>query len=222
MFLINSAPASVLFDSRASHSFISAQFVAKHGIPVHSMPNHMLVSSPGGNMKAMYQCLGISFKIVGRKFRANFVVLDSKGLDIILGMGWLSKVDAVIQCAERSMLLTSLEGERFEFIATLPSAVDCVVNRLKADSIEDIRVVCEYLDVFPDDLPGMPPECDIEFIIDLLPGTAPIAKRPYRMSVGELEELKKQLKELFDKQFIHPSSSPCKGPVIFIEKKDGT
>jgi hypothetical protein len=65
------------------------------------------------------------------------------------------------------------------------------VNQLKADLIKDIRVVCEYLDVFPDELPGMPPERDIEFFIDLLPGTAPIAKRPYRMSVGELEELKK-------------------------------
>ena len=65
------------------------------------------------------------------------------------------------------------------------------MNQLKADSIEDIRVVCEYSDVFPDDLPGMPPECDIEFLIDLLPGTAPIAKRPYRMSVNQLEELKK-------------------------------
>jgi predicted aspartyl protease len=97
MFLVNSAPASVLFDSGASHSFISSQFVAKYGIPVHSMPNHMLVSSPGGNMKAMYQCLGVSFKIVGREFHAKFVVLDSNGIDIILGMGWLSKVDAVIQ-----------------------------------------------------------------------------------------------------------------------------
>jgi hypothetical protein len=83
-------------------------------------------------------------------------------------------------------------------------------------------VVCEYPDVFPEDLPGMPPERDIEFLIDLLPGTAPIAKRPYRMSVGELEELKKQLKELLDKEFIHPSSSPWEAPVIFVEKKDGT
>jgi hypothetical protein len=82
--------------------------------------------------------------------------------------------------------------------------------------------VCEYPDVFPEDLPGMPPERDIEFLIDLLPGTAPIAKRPYRMSVGELEELKKQLKELLDKEFIHPSSSPWEAPVIFVEKKDGT
>jgi hypothetical protein len=68
----------------------------------------------------------------------------------------------------------------------------------------------------------MPPERDIEFIIDLLPGTAPIAKRPYRMSVGELEELKKQLKELLDKRFIHSSLSLWGAPVIFIEKKDGT
>jgi hypothetical protein len=89
------------------------------------------------------------------------------------------------------VILTSSEGERFEFVATLTSAANCAVNQLKADLIKDIRVVCEYLDVFPDELPGMPPERDIEFFIDLLPGTAPIAKRPYRMSVGELEELKK-------------------------------
>jgi hypothetical protein len=120
------------------------------------------------------------------------------------------------------VVLTSSEGERFEFVATLPSAVDCAVNQLKADSIEDIRVVCKYSDVFPDDLLGIPPKRDIEFILDLLPGTAPIAKRPYRMSVGELEELKKQLKELLDKQFIRPSSSPWGAPVIFVGKKDGT
>jgi hypothetical protein len=106
-------------------------------------------------MRAMYQCLGVSFKIVGREFCANFIVLESKGIDVILGMGWLSKVDAVIQCAKRSVLLTSPEGERFEFIATLPSAADCAVNQLKINLIEDIRVVSEYPYVFPD-LPGMP------------------------------------------------------------------
>jgi hypothetical protein len=106
-------------------------------------------------MKAMYQCLGVSFKIVGRECRANFVVLDSKGIDIILRMGWLSKVDAVIQYAKGSVFLMSPKGERFKFVATLPSAADYAVNQLKADLIEDIRVVCEYPDVFPDDLPGM-------------------------------------------------------------------
>ena len=117
-------------------------------------------------MKAMYHCVGVSFKIMDREFRANFIVLDSSGIDVIVGMGWLSKVGVVIQCARRSALLTSPEGERFEFIATIPSATDSKVNQMKADLIEDIRVVCEYSDVFPDDLPGMPPKRDIEFIID--------------------------------------------------------
>ena len=79
-------------------------------------------------MKATYQCLGISFKIMDRDFCANFIVLDSSGIDVILGMGWLSKVDAVIQCAKRSVLLTSPEGEWFEFILTPLSIADCVVN----------------------------------------------------------------------------------------------
>jgi hypothetical protein len=120
------------------------------------------------------------------------------------------------------VILTSSEGERFEIVATLPSAAHYAVNQLKVNLIEDIRVVCEYPDVFPDELLGMPPECNIEFLIDLLSGAAPIAKRPYRMLVGELEELKKQVKELVDNQFIHPSSSPWGAPMIFVEKKDGT
>jgi hypothetical protein len=128
---------------------------------------------------------------MGREFCANPIVLQSSGIDIILGMGWLTKYDAGIHCSKRLVILTSSEGERLEFVATLPSAADCVVNQLKADLIEDIRVVCEYRNVFPDELLGMPPERDIEFLIDLLPRTAPITKRPYRMSVGELEELKK-------------------------------
>ena len=80
----------------------------------------------------------------------------------------------------------------------------------------------EFLVVFPDDLPGMPPDHDIEFINELLPRTAPIAKRPYRMGVNELEELKKQIKELKEKCFICSSSSPWRAPVVFVDKKDGT
>ena len=159
-------------------------------------------------MRAAYQCLGIKIQTMVREFDARPIALDSEGIDVILGMDWLAKYDAIIQCAKRSVILTSSSGERFEFMATLPAAAECTLNQLQGSSIEDIRVVCEYPDVFPDDLPGMPPECDIEFIIDLLPGTAPIAKRPYRMSVGELEKLKAQLKELLDKKFIRPSSSP--------------
>ena len=93
---------------------------------------------------------------------------------------------------------------------------------MKGTTLEDIRIVNEYPDVFPEELPGMPPEQDIEFIIELLPRTAPIPERPYRMGVNELAELKKQIRELLDKSYVQPSSSPRGAPVLFVEKKDGT
>jgi hypothetical protein len=83
-------------------------------------------------------------------------------------------------------------------------------------------VVCDYPDVFPDDLPGMPPDRNIEFVIELQPGTTPISKRAYRMPPKELAELKTQLHELLDKGFIRPSSSPWGCPALFVKKKDGS
>jgi hypothetical protein len=83
-------------------------------------------------------------------------------------------------------------------------------------------VVCDYPDVFPEEFPGMPPDRDVEFVIDLLRGTAPISKRPYRMSSDQLQELKAQIKELMGKGFIRAGSSPWGAPVIFVDKKDGT
>jgi hypothetical protein len=96
------------------------------------------------------------------------------------------------------------------------------VNWLDDGTNQEDPVVDEFPNVFPDDLPGMPPDRDIEFIIELLPGTTPIAKCPYRMGVNELEKLKKQIKELQEKGFIRPSSSPWGAQVIFVDKKDGT
>ena len=96
------------------------------------------------------------------------------------------------------------------------------MNQLGDGTRKEDPIVDEFSDVFPDDLLGMPLDRDIEFIIELLPRAAPIAKRPYRMWVNELEELKKQLKELQEKGFICPSSSPWGAPVIFVDKKDGT
>jgi hypothetical protein len=93
---------------------------------------------------------------VGRDFRANLIILDSKGIDVILGMGWLTACDAMIQCAKRSVLLTSPAGEGFEFAADLTPSNASVVNKLDGTSLEDIRVVCNYPDVFPEELPGMP------------------------------------------------------------------
>jgi hypothetical protein len=86
---------------------------------------------------------------------------------------------------------------------------------------DNIRVVRDFPDVFPEELLGMPPDREVEFVIDFLPETAPISKRPYRMSVEELKELKKQLMELQEAGYICPSSSPWGAPVLFVQKKDG-
>jgi hypothetical protein len=94
------------------------------------------------------------------------------------------------------------------------------VNAVTSKAIQDIPVVCEFPDVFPDDLPGLPPDRDVEFKIELIPGTAPISRRPYRMPPNELAELKTQLNELWKKGLIRPSSSPWGCPAIFVKKKD--
>ena len=86
--------------------------------------------------------------------------------------------------------------------------------------MHEVGVVCDFPDVFPEELPGMPPDRSVEFVIDLVLGTAPISKRPYCMPAEELTELKKQLDELLEKEFIRPSSSPWGCPVIFVKKRD--
>jgi hypothetical protein len=111
-------------------------------------------------------------------------------------MDWLSKYDRVIQCTRKVVKLTKKDGTTVEFVAMVQSDQDSVLNQTKAIALEDIRVVREYPDVFLAELSGMPPDRDIEFLIELLPGTSPISKRPYGMPINELVELKKQIVEL--------------------------
>jgi hypothetical protein len=222
VFLASSHPATILFDSGASHSFTSSSFGAKHNLPIATMKHTMLVSSPGGEMRTRQVCPAFCITIRGVDFPSNPILLDSKGIGVILGMDWLSKYDGVIQCTRKAVRLTKRDGTAVEFVATVQTDQGSMLNQAKAIALEDIRVVQEYLDVFLEELPGMPPYCDIEFVIELLPGTPPISKRSYRMPVNELVELKKQIAEMQSKGFIHPSSSPWGAPVLFVEKKDGT
>jgi hypothetical protein len=104
--------------------------------------------------------------------------------------------------------LTKKDGTIVEFVATVQADQISMLSQMKVTALEEILVVQEYPDVFPEELPGMPSDHDIELLIELLPGTSPISKRPYRMPVNELVELKKQLVELQAKGFIRPSSSP--------------
>jgi hypothetical protein len=196
MFLASSHPATILFDSEASHSFISSSFVTKYSLPIATMKHTMLVSSPGGEMMTKHICPVVSITIRGVDFPSNLIHIDSKGIDIILGIDWLSKYDGVIQCARKAVKLTKKDGTLVEFVAMVQSDQDNVLNQTKAIALEDIKVVREYPNVFPVELPGMPPDRDIEFLIELLPGTPPISKRPYRMPINELVELKKQIAKL--------------------------
>ena len=118
-------------------------------------------------------------------------------------------------------MLTTPEGKRIRIKSNF-ALKEVMVNSLKGVSLEEVPIVKEYPDVFPEELPGMPPDRDIEFLIDLMPGTGPIAKRPYNMDVDELKELKKQLREQLDKGFIQPSASSWGAPVLFVENKDKT
>jgi hypothetical protein len=127
-------------------------------------------------------------------------------------MDWLSKYDGIIQCARKVVKLTKKDETSIEFVAMVQLGPDSKLNHTKAIALEDIRVVQDYPDVFPEELPGMPPDRNIE----LLPGTPPISKSPYRMPVNELVELKKQIAELQAKGFIRPSSSPWGAPVLFV------
>jgi hypothetical protein len=222
MFLASSHPATVLFDSGASHSFISSSFVVRHQLPITIMKQTTLVSSPGGEMRTKHICLAISITIRGVDFLANLIVLDSKGLDIILGMDWLRKYDGVILCAKRAIRLTKEDGTIVEFSAAIPAEQVSMLNKVQGTSLNEIGIDREYPDVFPEELRGMPLDRDIEFMIELLPRTPPISKRTYRMPVNELVELKKQIAELQSKRFIRPNSSPWGAPMLFMEKKDGT
>nr|GEZ69490.1 putative reverse transcriptase domain-containing protein [Tanacetum cinerariifolium] len=171
--------------------------------------------------------------------------------DVIVGMDWLLKYDAVIACAEKliripfgnEILTIRREGsnERNEsrlniiscskaqeylskgchvFLANITSTKD--EDKSKGKQLEDVPVVREFLKVFPEDLPGIPPTRQVEFRIDLVPDAAPVARAPYRLAPPEMKELADQLQELTDKGFIRPSSSPWGAPVLFVKKKDGS
>jgi hypothetical protein len=139
----------------------------------------------------------LTLTIMGREFWATPIILEESSIDLILGMSWLRKAKVVIQCGRGTIELTSPKGERFEVEIAVTTATRLATFLVDGKFIGDnIGAVRDFLDVFPEELSRMPPDREVEFVIDLLPGTAPISKQPYMMFVEELKELKKQLTEL--------------------------
>jgi hypothetical protein len=143
-------------------------------------------------------------------------------MDVILGMDWMNRHKVVLDISERVVEINSpIVGATTLYLCFKDGVNPCSYLAITSQ-LEGIPVVREFADVFPDELPGMPPDRDVEFVIELQPGTAPISKRSYRMPPKELAELKTQLQELLDKGYIRPSSSPWVCPALFVKKKDGS
>jgi hypothetical protein len=150
-----------------------------------------------------------------------------KGIDVIHGTDWMGKHKVLIGCVKKSIKLTTPDGKELIFVTEPVVTAKGIANRMKINQLDasqgsEVPVVNEFPDVFPEELPGMPPDRDIKFVIEFKPGTAPIYKNPFRMTTPELAQLKEHIRELLEKGFICPSSSPWGAPVIFVPKKDGT
>ena len=158
-------------------------------------------------------------RLQGRIFITHPIVLPTQKVDLILGMNWLEEQGGLLDTLSHSVHINSpIHGSMTLHLGGHKS-LNPIVNHIEGKSLAEILVVCEYPEVFPDDLPGMPPDRDVEFTIELQLGTAPISRRPYRMPPNKLAELKKQLQELLDKGYIRPSTSPWGCPALFVKKK---
>jgi hypothetical protein len=125
--------------------------------------------------------------LAGREFLTNIIVINGKDIDVILGMNWLAQNKAILNIDQRTIKLSyGHEEVQLSIPITVPVKASGQVFETIVQEIRDIPVVCEFPDVFPEDLPGLPPERDVEFVIELKPGTAPISRRSYRMPPNEL------------------------------------
>jgi hypothetical protein len=222
-FLVANHPAVILFDSGASHTFISKKFVEQHCIPYDESREGFIIHLPGGQIFTKEVAFHVPVTLVERDFPTNMIVLKGQDIDVILGMNWLAQHKVILNTDLRTIRLSYGQEEVLLSIpiAILAKPISRVYEAIILE-IQDILVVCEFLDVFLEDLPGLHPERDVEFVIELKPGTVPASRRSYRMPPNELAELKTQLQDLLEKGFIRPSSSPWGCPAIFVKKKDQT
>jgi hypothetical protein len=220
IFSVLNHPSVILFDSGASHSFVSQKFNVKCQLPFFHTKGAYMIATPGGKVAANQVTHLVPIKLGSKAFKTTLLILGLENVDIILGVDWLTQHQVLLDIAARALEIHSpTYGELTLYLPSQSCTHSCAFSMVESP-IEKIPVVRKYADVFPEDLPGMPPDRDIEFAIELQPGTAPISKTPYRMPPAELAELKKQLQELLDKGFIRPSTSSWGCPALFVKKKD--
>ncbi|TYK28231.1 pol protein [Cucumis melo var. makuwa] len=194
-------------------------FVLHARLEVEPLYHVLSVSTPSGeNMLSKEKVRAFQIEIVGYVIEVTLLVLDMHDFDVILGMDWLAANHASIDCSRKEVAF----NPPLMAILSLKEEGQGRYLREVDVSLSSEPVVRDYPDVFLEELPGLPPYREIEFAIELEPGTVPISRAPYRMTLAELKELKVQLQELLDKGFIRPSVSPWGAPVLFVKKKDGS
>ncbi|KAL0544091.1 hypothetical protein IC582_019202 [Cucumis melo] len=237
--------AFVLFDSGSSHSFISFVLVQHVGLEVEPLSGVLSVSTPSREVLLFKEKIkACQIEIANQMLDVTLLVLDMQDFDVILGMDWLSAYHASIDCFGKEVVFNPPSRTSFKFKGAGIVCIPKVISAMKASkllsqgtwsflaSVLDTRepkaslssepVVREYPDVFPDELPGLPPPRELKFTIELEPNTAPISRTLYRMAPAELKELKVLLQKLLNKGFIRPSVSPWRAPVLFVKENDGS
>jgi hypothetical protein len=222
-FFLYEHPIIILFDSGASHDFMSLACAKKAKLTLWATSTPYSITTPGGRVAADHMVRAVSLELIGRVFPTSLIILEGQGIYVILGMNWMKRHKAILDIFAHLIHFDSPIFGKISLqlppVAHLHASIYTIITK----SLDEVPVVREYPDVFPNDLPGMPPDRAIEFKIEMQPGTAPIYKRPYPMALNELAELKKDIKcELFDKGYIQPSCSPWGCPALFVAKKDKT
>ncbi|XP_020240665.1 uncharacterized protein LOC109819365 [Cajanus cajan] len=195
MCFINGTPLIVLYDSGATHSFISHACVSKLKLPVSSLSFELIVETPtSGSVSTSDVCLKCPLIIDGRDFMVDLICLPLSQLDVILGMDWLSSNHVLLNCADKSIVFGEpvekvskdyLTANQVKVSLQEDAQVYMLLASLNSESnvlVNELPVVCDFSDVFSDDMSSLPPRREVEFSIDLVPGTGPISIAPYRMS----------------------------------------
>ncbi|GJT17109.1 putative reverse transcriptase domain-containing protein [Tanacetum coccineum] len=243
-FLLNNRYATALFDSGADKSFVSTNFSTLIDIkPVELDTSYEVELADGKVVSTNNVLIGCTLNLLNHSFPIDLMVIELGSFDIIIGMDWLSRYDAAILCGEKKVRIPLegktlvIEGDRNNSRLKIVSCIKAqkyiekgcelflaqvTEQESKEKRLEDVPVIRDFPEVFPDELPGLSPPRQVEFRIDLIPGAAPVARAPYHLAPTKMKELSKQLQELLEKGFIRPSSSPWGAPVLFVKKKDGS
>jgi hypothetical protein len=237
---------SILIDPGSNLSYVAPQTVDKCKLqPIRHVKPWLVRLATGTKRKVAEVIPACQFIMGGLPTRATLNILPLGSYDLLIGMDWLAAYKTKLDCYHKTLECVNEEGRKTTLqgiqkpvsvrqISTLQMKKYCrkgcslyaiqVLESVENDkpNLEDHPILREYKDVFPEEVPGLPPRRDIDFSIELTPGAVPTSRTPYRMSTPELVELKLQLKEMMDKGYIRPSVSPWGAPILFVKKKDGT